>query len=132
MGLTDMLQDAGTRDKLQDFAQRYDQGQPWEGISDDEAREHHDKVAAQLDDKEYEESARESFQRLDPDQRREVSRELQIEETDDPGQLASETVAGPQGEAGHAQAADEQPRRQRCRRRHRRKRGQEVPLIERE
>jgi hypothetical protein len=92
MGLTDMLQDAGTRDKLQDFAQRYDQGQPWEGISDDEAREQHDKVAAQLDDKEYEESARESFQRLDPDQRREVSRKLEIDETDDPGQLASETA----------------------------------------
>jgi len=92
MGLTDMLQDAGTRDKLQDFAQRYEQGQPWEGISDDEAREQHDKVAAQLDDKEYEESARESFQRLDPDQRREVSRKLEIEETDDPGQLASETA----------------------------------------
>jgi hypothetical protein len=92
MGLTDMLQDAGTRDKLQDFTQRYDQGQPWEGISDDEAREQYDNVAAQLDDKEYEESARESFQRLDPDQRREVARELKIDETDDPGQLASETA----------------------------------------
>ena len=92
MGLTDMLQDAGTRDKLQDFAQRYDQGQPWEGISDDEAREQHDKVAAQLDDNEYEESARESFQRLEPDQRREVARSLEIEETDDPGELASATA----------------------------------------
>jgi hypothetical protein len=92
MGLTDMLQDAGTREKLQDFAQRYDQGQPWEGISDAEASEQHDKVAAQLDDNEYEESARESFQRLEPDQRREVARELQIDETDDPGQLASATA----------------------------------------
>lgn len=92
MGLTDMLQDAGTRDKLQDFAQRYDQGQPWEGISDEEAREQHDKVAAQLDDNEYEESARESFQRLDPDQRREVARSLEIDETDDPGQLARATA----------------------------------------
>lgn len=92
MGLTDMLQDAGTRDKLQDFAQRYDQGQPWEGISDDEAREQHDRVAAQLDDNEYEESARESFQRLDPDQRREVARSLEIDETEDPGELASATA----------------------------------------
>jgi hypothetical protein len=87
-----MLQDAGTRDKLQDFAQRYDQGQPWEGIPDDEAREQHDKIAAQLDDNEYEESARESFQRLDPDQRREVARSLEIDETDDPGELASATA----------------------------------------
>lgn len=92
MGLSDMLQDAGTRDKLQDFAQRYDQGQPWEGISDEEAREQHDKVAAQLDDNEYEESARESFQRLEPDQRREVARSLEIDETDDPGELASATA----------------------------------------
>jgi len=58
MGLTDMLQDAGTRDKLQDFAQRYDQGAPWEGISDEETRENYDQVAAKLDDSEYEESAR--------------------------------------------------------------------------
>ena len=92
MGLTDMLQDAGTRGKLQDFAQRYDQGQPWEGISDDEAREQHDRVAAQLDDNEYEESARASFQRLEPDQRREVARSLEIDETEDPGELASATA----------------------------------------
>jgi hypothetical protein len=51
MGLTDMLQDPATRNKMQDFAQRYDQGAPWEGISDDEAREQHDRVAAQLDDR---------------------------------------------------------------------------------
>jgi hypothetical protein len=92
MGLTDMLQDPATRNKLQDFTQRYDQGAPWEGISDDEAREQHDQVAAQLDDREYEESARESFQRLDPGQRREVARSLQVGETDDPQKLAQATA----------------------------------------
>ncbi len=92
MGLTDMLQDAGTRERLQDFTQRYDQGAPWEGISDDEAREHHDQIAAQLDDNEYEESARESFQRLDPDQRREAARSLQVGDTDDPQELARATA----------------------------------------
>jgi hypothetical protein len=92
MGLTNMLQDAGTRDKLEDFAQRYDQGQPWEGISEDEAREQYDRVSSQLDDNEYEESARASFQRLDPDQRREVARSLQVGETDDPDQLARATT----------------------------------------
>jgi hypothetical protein len=92
MGLTDMLQDPATRDKLQDFTQRYDQGAPWEGISDDEAREQHDRVAAQLDDREYEESARESFQRLDPGQRKEVARSLQVGETDDPQELARATA----------------------------------------
>ena len=91
MGLTDMLQDAATKEKLQDFTQRYDQGQPWEGISDDEAREQYDKVAPQLDDREYEQSARESFERLDPEQRKEAARELGVGETDDPDELARET-----------------------------------------
>lgn len=92
MGLTDMLQDAGTRDRLQDFTQRYDQGAPWEGISDDEARDHHDRIAAQLDDSEYEDSARESFQRLEPEQRREVARSLEVGDTDDPQELARATA----------------------------------------
>jgi hypothetical protein len=92
MGLADMLHDEGTREKLQDFTQRYDQGAPWEGISDDEAREHHDQVAAQLDDNEYEESARASFERLDPEQRREAARELELGDTEDPQELARETA----------------------------------------
>jgi hypothetical protein len=92
MGLADMLQDTATRGKLEDFAKRYDQGAPWEGISDDEARQQHDEVAAQLDDSEYEESARESFQNLEPDQRREAARSLGVGETDDPQELARATA----------------------------------------
>jgi hypothetical protein len=92
MGLTDMLQDTAKRGKLEDFAKRYDQGAPWEGISDDEAREQHDEVAAQLDDREYEESARESYQNLQPAQRREAARSLGVEETDDPQELARATA----------------------------------------
>ena len=91
MGLTDMLQDTATKEKLQDFAQRYDQGKPWEGISDDEARERHDEVASQLDDNEYEASARESFEKLDPEERREAARQLDAGETDDPTELAKAT-----------------------------------------
>jgi len=91
MGLADMLQDAGTREKMQDFTKRYDQGAPWEGISDDEAKEHHDQVAGQLDDFQYEESARESFDKLEPGQRREVARSLEVDETDDSAELARAT-----------------------------------------
>ena len=91
MGLTDLLQDEGTRDKLQDFAKRYDQGAPWEGISDEEAKQNHDQVASQLDDFQYEESARESFDKLEPEQRREVARKLEVEETDDSAELARAT-----------------------------------------
>jgi hypothetical protein len=92
MGLSDMLHDPATRGKLEDFAKRYDQGAPWEGISDDEARQQHDEVAAQLDDSEYEESARESFQNLEPVQRREAARTLGVGETDDPQELARATA----------------------------------------
>ena len=91
MGLSDMLQDAGKREQLQDFAQRYDQGQPWEGISDDEAKKRYDEVSGQLDDNEYEQSARESFERLQPEQRREAARSLEVDETDDPAELARAT-----------------------------------------
>jgi hypothetical protein len=92
MGLTDMLQDAGNREKIEDFVSRYDQGQPWEGISDGEAVQRHDEVASQLDDKEYEQSARASFEQLQPEQRREAARSLQQGETDDPGELARATT----------------------------------------
>jgi hypothetical protein len=92
MGLTDIVQDAAKSEKLDDFAKRYDQGKPWEGISDDETRQQYDEVAAQLDDNEYEESARESFQNLEPEERREVSRKLEVKETEDPEELAKETA----------------------------------------
>jgi hypothetical protein len=92
MGLTDMLQDSGRRGQIEDFVKRYDQGQPWEGISDDEATQRHDEVASQLDDVEYEESAREAFQKLEPKERREVARSLQQGETDDPSELARATT----------------------------------------
>jgi hypothetical protein len=91
MGLTDILQDSSRRGQMEDFVKRYDQGQPWEGISDDEAVQRHDEVAAQLDDNEYEQSARETFQKLEPEQRREVARSLQQGETEDPSELARAT-----------------------------------------
>ena len=91
MGMTEMLQDSAQRGQIEDFVKRYDQGQPWEGISDDEARQRHDQVATQLDDDEYEQSAREAFQQLQPEQRREVARSLQQPETEDPTDLARAT-----------------------------------------
>jgi hypothetical protein len=92
MGLTDMLQDNVKREQIEDFVKRYDQGKPSDGISDQEAQQQHDQVAAQLDDSEYEQSAKESFEKLDPQERREVSRELGQGETDDPGELARATT----------------------------------------
>jgi hypothetical protein len=92
MGLTDLVQDNVKREQIEDFVQRYDQGKPADGISDQEAQQQHDQVAAQLDDKEYEQSAKESFERLDPQERREVGQELGVGETDDPNELAKATA----------------------------------------
>lgn len=92
MGLTDIVQDTAKSGKLQDFAKRYDEGKPWEGISDDETKQQYDEVSAQLDDNEYEESARESFQNLEPAERREVARKLDLGETEDPEELAKGTA----------------------------------------
>lgn len=92
MGLTDMLQDNVKREQIEDFVQRYDKGKPADGISDQEAQQQYDQVAAQLDDKEFEQSAKESFERLDPQERREAGQQLGVGETDDPDELAKATA----------------------------------------
>ena len=77
MGLMDMLSGGGERrQEYEDFVIRYDQGEPWEGISDDEAASRYDEVSSQLDDDEYELSAQEAFERLRPDQRKELAQML--------------------------------------------------------
>ena len=67
------------RQEFQDFAQRYDRGQPWEGIDDDEARQRYDEVSSNLSDDDYELSAREAYERLSPQQRRELAGMLRRE-----------------------------------------------------
>ena len=66
----------GRRQEYEDFVQRFDRGAPWEGIEDDEARNRYQEVASQLSDDDYELSAREAFERLDPQQRKEMARLL--------------------------------------------------------
>ena len=66
----------GRRDEYEDFLQRYDRGEPWEGIDDEEAHRRYDEVSSQLSDDDYELSAREAYGRLSPQQRRELARML--------------------------------------------------------
>ena len=72
MSLMDML-GGERRGEYEDFVSRYEQGEPWEGIDDDEAVSRYDEVSSQLDDDEYELSAREAFERLSPQQRKELA-----------------------------------------------------------
>ena len=60
-----------------DFANRYEQGAPWDGISDDEAVNRYQQVAPQLPPDVYQRSAQESFSRLSPDQRRQLGQYIQ-------------------------------------------------------
>ena len=71
-GLQDLIGDPEGRRKATDFAQRYEQGDPWDGIDDDEAATQYRKVAPRLKKGEYEEAAREAYSKLRPEQRREV------------------------------------------------------------
>jgi hypothetical protein len=63
--------------QFQDFSNRYNQGPPHEGISDEEALQNYRQVASQLPPHLYEEAAVESFSRLSPQQRMELGRYLQ-------------------------------------------------------
>lgn len=64
------------RQQLQDFAARYDEGPPYERISDEEASARYDEVARNLPEEDYRLSAREAFSRMSPEEREEFGRLL--------------------------------------------------------
>jgi hypothetical protein len=78
----DMLQQilgGQSRDQMDDFVRRYDQGAPWDGIDDREALDQYRRVAPALSDDDYVAAAQASFSRLSPDQRAEYGAWLQQE-----------------------------------------------------
>lgn len=59
MGLLDQLMSGGAdADRYRDLADRFDRGAPYDGIADDEAAEHYDRLSGDLDDDTYHSSAR--------------------------------------------------------------------------
>ena len=68
--LTDIF-DPAQREKQDDFVRRYENGPPWADFDDQEAIDEYRWVAPQLSESEYRDSAREAFERLTPEQRRE-------------------------------------------------------------
>ncbi|HEX2264749.1 MAG TPA: hypothetical protein VHH14_00530 [Solirubrobacterales bacterium] len=75
--LNNILGGGQQRQEFDDFANRYEQGAPWDGISDDEAMQRYSQVAPQIPPDVYERSAQESFSRLNPDQRMQLGRYIQ-------------------------------------------------------
>ena len=77
MNMLEQLMGGGKRrSDWDDFVGRYDQGAPYEGISDQEAVSRYDQVARQLPPDMYEESAQEAFARMSPQERVEFTRYL--------------------------------------------------------
>ena len=69
----------GRREEYRDFANRYDRGAPYEGISEEEAAGRYREVAPNLSEEDYRLSAREAFERMSPQEREEFGRMLRSE-----------------------------------------------------
>ena len=69
----------GRREEYQDFTRRYDQGAPYDGISDEEAANRYREVAPNLSQEDYRLSAREAFENMSPQEREEFGRMLRSE-----------------------------------------------------
>ena len=75
--LQNLLGGGQQREAYHDFVERYDQGAPWDGISDREAVSRYQQVAPQLPPDMYQQSAQEAFARMAPQERQEFARYLQ-------------------------------------------------------
>jgi hypothetical protein len=75
--LQQILGGAQQRQQYQDFTNRYDQGQPWEGISDREALDRYEQIAPRLPAELRQQSFEEALARLSPEQRLQLGRYLQ-------------------------------------------------------
>jgi hypothetical protein len=75
--LQNILGGGQQRQRIQDFAQRYDRGAPYDDINDDEALEHYQQIAPHLSPDEYQQAAQESYARLSPQERLQFGRQLQ-------------------------------------------------------
>jgi hypothetical protein len=75
--LQNILGGGQQRQQIQDFTNRYNQGSPYDGISDDEVRNHYQQIAPHLSPEMYEQAAQESYGRMAPQERQQFGRQLQ-------------------------------------------------------
>lgn len=79
MGLLQQLAGGGAgdrREEYQDYTDRYDRGRPHEGYDDDEVSRRYSEVSGEVDHDTYRNSARQAFERMSPDERRDFGRQL--------------------------------------------------------
>jgi hypothetical protein len=100
--LQNLLGGGAGRQEYEDYIQRYDRGAPYDGISDDEVYNRYQQIAPHLPPDMYEESAREAFSRMSPQERMQFGQYLQQQaqqrgfndsddQYQDPGYLAGVT-----------------------------------------
>jgi hypothetical protein len=78
MDLFEILMGSGkNREEHQDYVNRYEQGPASEGYSDQEVLDRYGSVAHKVSPVEYEQAARDAFNRLSPEQREEFARYLE-------------------------------------------------------
>lgn len=77
MGLLDQLIGGGEPERdYRDFVDRYDQGAPYDGISDEEAAGRYGQVAGEVDRDTYRQSARDALANMGDDERADYARQL--------------------------------------------------------
>jgi hypothetical protein len=65
------------KEEVRDYVNRYEQGPAWEGYSDREVLDRYDSVAHKVSPREYEQAAREAFDRLSPQERADFARYME-------------------------------------------------------
>jgi hypothetical protein len=77
MGLLDnLMKDAAGQEHHEDFARRYEHGQPDQGYTEQEALAHHQAVAPNLSNGEYEKAALAAFKNMSPQQRQDFRKHI--------------------------------------------------------
>jgi hypothetical protein len=74
--LQNLLGGGQQRQQFQDFVNRYDQGAPYDGISDQEAIQHYQQVAPHLPPDLYQQSAQDAFAQMSPQERLQFGQHL--------------------------------------------------------
>jgi hypothetical protein len=90
MGILDnLMANPQTQQQLQDFANRYQQGAPHEGYSDQEVMQRYQQVAPQLPQQDYVAAAEQAFEKMSQQQRQQfgqfVQQQAQAQGTAVPG-----------------------------------------------
>lgn len=74
--LDELLEDLG-RERFQDFARRWERGAPWDALRDEEAIGYYDRIVEEIGPPEFHEAALASLERLSPEERSRLVREMQ-------------------------------------------------------